>query len=325
MHDPSRRLLAHLFDLYGLASARLERTAPGADSAAATFRAVGDQADWFVKVRRGGTPETGAAVCAGLAQLGRSEILSPVLSRDHDAVTHLDGSSVVVWPNRSGRNGFEAPQSPSVLDTVGQVVRAVHDAPIPPDLAAVLPHEPLDDRWRRGARQAICEVLPQHRARVERLARAADRLARPVDRRPRRWVLCHADLHAGNVLVGPDGPVTILDWDSAMFAPRERDLMFPGAAVAGTWTGDEHVTSFLRGYNAGRSVYRPDPAAVAYFRCDRICEDIVITTRDIFDPTNPNRADSVRNLTTQFEPGDAVEAAEHSLRQLAPQFTFPAV
>ncbi len=68
---------------------------------------------------------------------------------------------------------------------------------------------------------------------------------------PRRWVLCHADLHAGNVLVGPDGPVTILDWDSAMFAPRERDLMFPGAAVAGTWTGDEHVTSFLRGYNAG--------------------------------------------------------------------------
>ena len=189
--------------------------------------------------------EIGAAVCAGLAPLRRREILSPVLSRDHDAVTYLDGSSVVVWPFRPGRNGFEAPQSPRVLETVGQVVRMVHDAPIPLHLRADLPREPLDDRWRRGARQAIGDALPQHRAPIERLAAAADRLAGRVDRDPRRWVLCHADLHAGNVLVGRDAAVTILDWDSAMLAPRERDLMFPGAAVSGTWASTGHVESFL--------------------------------------------------------------------------------
>lgn len=38
-----------------------------------------------------------------------------------------------------------------------------------------------------------------------------------------RRVLCHMDLHDGNVLQGPDGPV-IIDWMNASLAPPEADV-----------------------------------------------------------------------------------------------------
>jgi hypothetical protein len=43
-------------------------------------------------------------------------------------------------------------------------------------------------------------------------------------------VLCHADRHGWTVLVRGDDEVAIVDWDEPLLAPKERDLMFVGAA-----------------------------------------------------------------------------------------------
>jgi spectinomycin phosphotransferase len=314
-------LMAQLRSRYGIAVSHLIPSDDGADPAARSFRAVGEEnwgeENWFVKTRPGSAPEVGAEVCAGLAGLQLPEILSPVRNREGKLATAFPGGTFVVWPFRAGRNGFEARQPPSVLETLGRVLRAVHDAPIPPGLRTALPVESLDDHWRRGARRAVGQLLPQQQARIERLAADADRLVGRIDSDPSRWVLCHADLHAGNVLVEPDGGLVIIDWDTATLAPRERDLMFPGAAVAGAWATDEHVTAFLRGYQSGRAYYPVDEVAVAYFRCNRICEDIVVSCREIGDPASSRRHVALRQLTAQFEPGDVVDVAEQTLRRLS--------
>ena len=39
-------------------------------------------------------------------------------------------------------------------------------------------------------------------------------------------VLCHADLHAWNVLLDTDRQLWLVDWDETILAPKERDLMF---------------------------------------------------------------------------------------------------
>jgi spectinomycin phosphotransferase len=39
--------------------------------------------------------------------------------------------------------------------------------------------------------------------------------------------------HAGNVVVGADNELTIVDWDEPILAPKERDLMFIGGGVDG--------------------------------------------------------------------------------------------
>ena len=39
-------------------------------------------------------------------------------------------------------------------------------------------------------------------------------------------VLCHGDIHEDNVMLSREGELFIIDWDNAIRAPRERDLMF---------------------------------------------------------------------------------------------------
>ena len=60
----------------------------------------------------------------------------------------------------------------------------------------------------------------------------AEQLARAMPDRLGAFVLCHSDLHTGNVLVGAAGQPTIVDWDNPVFARKERDLMFVGAVWA---------------------------------------------------------------------------------------------
>jgi len=39
-------------------------------------------------------------------------------------------------------------------------------------------------------------------------------------------VICHTDLHGGNLRWDTDGNLCILDWENAMIAPREHDMIF---------------------------------------------------------------------------------------------------
>jgi spectinomycin phosphotransferase len=326
------KLMEHLQETYGIGVTRLIEFGRGADPTARTYRAGGARDSWFVKTRRGSAPEIGAQVCARLAGLGRSEIVAPIPSHEGRVATEYEGGTVVVWPFRDGLNGFEQTQSPDVLHRVGRAIRAVHDWPTPDDLQRLLPLDRFDGNWRKQALLCAGEaeaaaaddlgrqlalMLRREQPRVERLVEAAALLglSKGSGHAPGP-VLCHADLHAGNVLVGTDGQLTILDWDSAMLALRERDLMFPGAAVAGRWSSLEDVAAFLRGYNVEPPCYEPDQSAIAYFRCDRICEDIVVTSRQILDRSRSDRALALSQLQAQFTPGDVMDSAERSLRQL---------
>jgi spectinomycin phosphotransferase len=39
-------------------------------------------------------------------------------------------------------------------------------------------------------------------------------------------VICHTDLHGGNLMTDDQGNLYILDWENAMIAPREHDMIF---------------------------------------------------------------------------------------------------
>jgi Ser/Thr protein kinase RdoA (MazF antagonist) len=68
-------------------------------------------------------------------------------------------------------------------------------------------------------------------------------------------VLCHADLHTWNVLVDSVGDLWIADWDEAVLAPRERDLMFVVGGIghglvtpAATAAGDANRRAAVEGF-----------------------------------------------------------------------------
>ena len=61
-------------------------------------------------------------------------------------------------------------------------------------------------------------------------------------------MLCHADIHGGNVLIDADGSIYIVDWDDPIMAPKERDLMFIGGGVANVWNNPHEEEVFYKGY-----------------------------------------------------------------------------
>ena len=49
------------------------------------------------------------------------------------------------------------------------------------------------------------------------------------------FIVCHFDIHAGNILIDDDGSLYIVDWDDPILAPKERDLMYIGGGLLGGW------------------------------------------------------------------------------------------
>ncbi|MFF1816711.1 phosphotransferase enzyme family protein [Kribbella sp. NPDC058245] len=59
-----------------------------------------------------------------------------------------------------------------------------------------------------------------HQPQRERLLR----LQSTVRRLPEQMVVCHTDLHGGNLLVDDSGQLSLLDWEGARWAPPECEL-----------------------------------------------------------------------------------------------------
>jgi aminoglycoside phosphotransferase (APT) family kinase protein len=100
-------------------------------------------------------------------------------------------------------------------------------------------------------------------------------------------VICHTDLHGENLMIDREGHLILVDWEGALIAPPEHDLMF--------FAGEETFwTVFLPAYEAafGRAVLDPDVFAFYYLR--RGLEDLtdwIVRIRDGHGSPAQDRAD----------------------------------
>jgi spectinomycin phosphotransferase len=161
--------------------------------------------------------------------------------------------------------------------------------------------------------ERLVEAWTTHRAEIEWLVRRSEALARRIRDRaanalPLPSVPCHADLHVGNVLVSPDGSISVVDWDEVTLAPPERDLMFVrGSAIAGR-VRDSEATAFESGYGSSET----NPLLIAWYRVDWAIQDLAdFARRVILDPElgTATRAAALALFHATFEPGGEVDTA----------------
>ena len=74
----------------------------------------------------------------------------------------------------------------------------------------------------------LAAFLQSKRAEVLDLIWRTERLAQELQTRSPELIVCHSDIHAGNILIDASGTLYIVDWDNPIRAPKERDLMFVG-------------------------------------------------------------------------------------------------
>jgi spectinomycin phosphotransferase len=121
-------------------------------------------------------------------------------------------------------------------------------------------------------------------------------------------VLCHADIHPGNLMARVPDAVWVIDWDAPILAPRERDLMFVIGSDFGAQPANEEL------FRAGYGPTAIDRAVLAYYLHERICDDTVVNAEHILraDVSEAARVEDLYWTKAQFAPGSSLDRARDS-------------
>lgn len=319
---------------YGIAVASVRFLPIGYDLDATVHHVVAqDGTAYFLKVRSGPVHAPGLLVPRALIERGVPNILAPLPLGSGELWCHLAGeagATVVLYPFVRGENAMVAGMSDAQWRTFGETLAAVHASGLERDLGGLLPAEtfalPSAALVRRiaalvaaGEVGAVGEADPAaarlatawraHAARIRDTLERAEALGRALQRKTFPHVLCHADIHGANVLVGEDGRIHLIDWDGPVVAPRERDLLFVvGSRIAGVVEPREEDLFF-----AGYGPVEIDRDALVYYRYERIVEDIGEFAKAVFlDPSlgEEARAAEAEMGMRQIVPGGPIDRAE---------------
>ncbi len=342
---PDESIIVALQDEFGLRAAEVAFLPLGADQNTAAYRVVaGDwtrdrTGDWtrdrtgdrtgdgracFLKLRRGVFDETSVMLPKLLFDQGIPQIIPPLAARTGRLWAVLGSFTMILYPYIEGRNGYEVALTDRQWVEFGAALRKIHTAPLPQALLRRIRRERYAPFWRQVVRLQLGQLdgctyvdsiaketaafLKSKQENVLDLVRRAERLAQALQAHPPPNILCHSDLHAGNILVDASGAFYIVDWDDPILAPRERDLMYPGGAQGFIGhTPEEEEALFYQGYGP----VRVDRRALAYYRYERIVQDIAIYSQQIFltNEGGEDRQQALQYLKSNFLPNNTLEIA----------------
>jgi len=222
------------------------------------------------------------------------DVPNPWLAADGRLFTTWRAQMLVCFDYVDGRPfDWTSPVDSALL---GRAVATVHRA------TAV-----LDDAVPGPAREVVADLDALVAAVPHLAAETAAVVARCAELDPRvrdtsPFVLCHTDLTPWNLIVTPNGRLTVLDWDEAGTAPREQDLIFTlGAGSPGT--GD--VASFWSGYRDAGGEPRVDFATLEWALLNRHLDDMMFDVGLLNAPDVPDaERPQLRANVVAYGPGE---------------------
>lgn len=286
-----------------------------------SFRLDGGGVQRFLKVLRH-VGSTAIELPRLLAARGIEHLVPTISTRDGSAVDRGEPYTFALFPFIDGVAAGEIGLTPAQREELGRFLRALHET-LPDDaLTTLLPRERFvvrDEAYIDGANQTIHLEAPDEiaatllatwdvqRSEIAYALTRARELAAYGARSGAQLVPCHADFHAWNVLIEQSGDLRIIDWDEALLAPRERDLMFVSGETADI---DPSGEDFFEGYGEVRA----DPVLIAYYRFDWVLQEVADYRRRVFDVSlgEATRADALTGFAKLFGPEDVVVAAHHA-------------
>ena len=298
----------------------------GYDLNAAVYKVIADdRSAYFLKVRFGPVRESGLLVPWALSKRGIRNVLAPLQTRTSQLWCSCDGCSLILYPFIAGENALVAGMTDEQWREFGSTLRAVHSSGLAEEFRGRLPVETfalpsgalvrdildlaLTMEFENAVAAQFAAFWRENAARIREMLGRAEELGRQLQSRSFKHVLCHADIHAANILVSDDGQIYLIDWDGPLIAPRERDLLFVvGSVIARTVAPREEELFF-----AGYVPVDIDPEALIYYRYERIVEDLGEIGRSVMldpSPSDQMRTDESRLARSFFAPGGDIDHAE---------------
>lgn len=285
----------------------------GADVNASIYKVHGQGQTYFVKLKRG---PFNIGILELLEKMGIQQLIPPIKTIRGEQVHQEGDLTVIVYPFVEGRDGFSRALTDVQWVALGRALRRVHEVVVPASFK--IRREEFSPKWREAVRALyahrkivandefavnLWKFLQDNKSVIQRLVNRSEELSQRV-LKP-KFVLCHSDVHAGNVLVNGHS-IYIVDWDDPILAPKERDLMFIGGGVGNVWNQPREEILFYQGYGQ----VQIDATLIAYYRYERIVEDIAEYCEELLlKQMEGNRLEMYRQFISMFEPGGVVDIA----------------
>jgi spectinomycin phosphotransferase len=323
------RIIVCLQVEHGLRIVHLAFLPLGGDLGSAVYRVVAeDNTPYFCKLRRRDVfNETIVEVPKFLREQGIAQIIPPLVTKSGKLWAELDVFNLILYPFVEGTNGYDIELSERQWADFGAALKQIHTTTLPLALLHHLRKERYSSEWRDLCMDILQRLehetfddpiavdmaafLQAKRPLILHAIERAEQLAQEMTSRPLEFVLCHSDIHPGNLFIDKAGTPFIIDWDYPMLAPKERDLMFIGGGQGfKPYVPEQEESSFYRGYQQSQ----PDPMALTYYRYERGITDIVVESERVLSTTlgSSDRAQSFQYLQWYFLPGGTLEIAARS-------------
>jgi len=309
---------------YGIAVTTLTLLPLGADMDASVYRAeTRDGQSYFVKLKRGHHSDISVTLLALLQASGIQQIIPPIKATDGKLTQYIEDFTLILYPFVEGQNAFYHHLTNDQWIALGKTLKQVHELDLPSSIKDQIRKETYSSKWREALRSLDAHIdrdiahdetalklqtfMKEHKAIIHRLVDRAESLSQMIREQSPEFVLCHSDIHGGNVLIDESGTIYIVDWDEPIMAPKEHDLMFIGGGVANVWNNPREEELFYRGYGKTNI----NKVILAYYRHERIVKDIVEYAQALLLTSRGggDRLEMYKHFMDMFEPNGVVDIA----------------
>jgi spectinomycin phosphotransferase len=324
---PDDLLIARLGESYGISARKLTFLPLGADFAAWVYRVEADDGQiYFLKLRKGRVDAVSLLVPRHLRAAGVGSVVAPLApTRGEPPWATLADYAVLLYPFIPGATAMELGLTGLQWVEYGAVLRQIHAVRLSDDLRRRVPRETFVPAWSQGVRQLqetmqrldrkdrhvreLAATWQDRRDQITRIVERAEALGRRLRTRHGAFVVCHTDIHLNNVLVDLAGHLHVVDWDSPLQAPKERDLHFVVGSVIGRIPiGPPEEELIFRGYGPTTL----DWDALLYYRFDWVSGDLLEYGKQVClveDASEASKEQAIERTHRIFEPGGAVDSA----------------
>jgi spectinomycin phosphotransferase len=323
---PDELILAAVREQYRLNPTGLTFLPLGYDVNTAVYRlATADGMKYFLKLRGGHFDATSVIVPHMLKTEGVRAIIAPLETPESQLWGRLGEFKIILYPFIEGQDGYQQALSDPQWQDFGAALKGIHTTPLPAEIRHHIRSETFTSHWREAVRQFQKQVEGIHftepvaeklaafmrakRDEINQVVERAEALSRAVRLQNPEKVLCHADIHPGNLLIVPGGSIYIVDWDNPILAPKEKDLALVGGCPA--WGSRKAITLFYQGYRTPEI----NSIALAYYRYERIVQDLAEFCKHLLltDEGGEDREQSYEYFASNFLPGHEIDLAEKTI------------
>ncbi|HEU5379894.1 MAG TPA: aminoglycoside phosphotransferase family protein [Ktedonobacteraceae bacterium] len=317
-------LRACLQEQYGLIAVRLEFLPVGHDYSAGVYRVESVQGRaYLLKVSSRLLYEPGCLVPEYLHNQGITSVVAPVPTTSGALWTKPGEWILMLYPWIDGECSLTG-MTDAQWKEVGSIFQRIHQIKLPSSGFELLRREQFAPteyvRWIRTfeaqftqesseastSQLALRTSWEAHQPTIHTAVTTLEKLAGILQSQTFPYVICHADLHARNLIRDRAGHVCVIDWDEVMLAPRERDFIF---------IREPHAPAFFQGYGETEI----DWSLLAYYLWERVVQDLIYYAQNVCfrdDWAEETRAQVAQMFHENLAPGGsnlraAFEASAH--------------